>query len=474
MQKFDTRVQHLKYKVLREMARNAFNDTLLENFSEIPKIIMPNKEPTMRCCVYKERAIITERMKIAMGGDKHNPNVIEVIGIACDECPVGGYQVSDSCRGCISKRCSDVCPVGAITFDSEHRAIINKEKCINCGKCAQACPFSAIRNNIRPCQAACKVNAISINEDQSAKIDDEKCIACGACTYRCPFGAIVDKSFILDVVELIKESKRNGNKLYAMVAPAIASQFGYAKLGQVISGIKELGFTDVKEVALGADMVALKEAAELAEKGKLTSSCCPAFVSYIEKFHPAAVQYISHNYSPMVELGKYIKELDPTAKTVFIGPCTAKKAEMQKEAARPYVDSVITFEELQALLDSRDIDITQLEEDELNDASFYGRIFAHSGGLTGAAARALEEQGIDFEVKPATCSGVDECKIALLKLAKGILKENFVEGMICEGGCINGAGCLTHAGPKAAQKVDNHAKQSTVPTIKTAVDEAKI
>ena len=305
MQKFDTRVQHLKYKVLREMARNAFNDTLLENFAEIPKIIMPNKEPTMRCCVYKERAIITERMKIAMGGDKYNPNVIEVIPIACDECPVGGYQVSDSCRGCIAKRCSDVCPVGAITFDSEHRAYIDKEKCVNCGKCAQACQFNAIRNNIRPCQAACKVNAISINPDQSAKIDDEKCIACGACAYRCPFGAIVDKSYILDVVELIKEAKRNGTKLYAMVAPAIASQFGYAKLGQVIAAIKQLGFTDVKEVALGADMVALKEAAELAEKGKLTSSCCPAFVSYIHKYHPKAVEYISHNFSPMAELGKY-------------------------------------------------------------------------------------------------------------------------------------------------------------------------
>ena len=474
MQKFDTRVQHLKYKVLREMARNAFNDTLLENFSEIPKIIMPNKEPTMRCCVYKERAIITERMKIAMGGDKHNPNVIEVIGIACDECPVGGYQVSDACRGCISKRCSDVCPVGAISFISDHRAVIDKEKCINCGKCAQACPFTAIRNYTRPCQAACKVNAITIKDDLSAKIDDEKCIACGACTYRCPFGAIVDKSYILNVVELIKDAKRNGNKLYAMVAPAIASQFSYAKLGQIITGIKKLGFTDVKEVALGADMVALKEAAELAEKGKLTSSCCPAFVSYIEKYHPNAVQYISHNYSPMAELGKYIKELDPTAKTVFIGPCTAKKAEMQKEEVRKYVDSVLTFEELQALLDSRDLDILSLEEDELNDASFYGRIFAHSGGLTGAANRALEELGIDFEVKPATCSGVDECKIALLKLAKGVLKENFIEGMICEGGCINGAGCLTHTGPKAATKVDIHAKESTVPSIKDAVKDAKI
>ncbi|MBR5521459.1 MAG: 4Fe-4S dicluster domain-containing protein [Oscillospiraceae bacterium] len=473
MQKFDTRVQHLKYKVLREMARHSFNDSLLENFAEIPKIIMPNKEPTMRCCVYKERAIITERMKIAMGGDKHNPNVIEVIPIACDECPVSGYQVSDSCRGCIAKHCSDVCPKGAITFDAEHRAYIDKEKCVNCGKCADACQFNAIRNNTRPCQAACKVGAISINTDLSAKIDDEKCIACGACAYRCPFGAIVDKSYILNVVELIKDAKRTGTKLYAMIAPAIASQFGYATLGQVVAAIKKLGFTDVKEVALGADMVALKEAAELAEKGKLTSSCCPAFVSYIQKYHPKAVEYISHNYSPMVELGKYIKETDPTAKTVFIGPCTAKKAEMQKPEARPWVDSVITFEELQALFDSRDIPVAELEEDELNDASFYGRIFAHSGGLTGAAARALEEQDIDFEVKAATCSGVDECKIALLKLAKGVLKENFIEGMICEGGCINGAGCLTHQGAKSAAKVDAHAKQSTVPSIKDAVEAAK-
>ena len=117
MRKFDTKVQHLKYKVLREVARLAFEDALLENVMEIPKKIAPGKKPTMRCCIYKERAILAERVKIAMGGDKENPNVIEVIDIACDECPVGGYEVTNACRGCLAHRCEDVCRFGAITFD---------------------------------------------------------------------------------------------------------------------------------------------------------------------------------------------------------------------------------------------------------------------------------------------------------------------------------------------------------------------
>ena len=106
MRKFDTKVQHLKYKVLREVARQAWKDTLFDNLLDIPKIIVPGKTPTMRCCVYKERAILAERVKIAMGGDKDNPNVIEVIEIACDECPVGGFEVTNACRGCLAHRSS--------------------------------------------------------------------------------------------------------------------------------------------------------------------------------------------------------------------------------------------------------------------------------------------------------------------------------------------------------------------------------
>lgn len=469
MRKFDTKVQHLKYKVLREVARQAWNGTLLENVLDIPKIIVPGKVPTMRCCVYKERAILSERVKIAMGGDEENPNVIEVISIACDECPASGYEVTASCRGCLAHRCEDVCKRGAISFDHDHVAHIDKTKCVQCGMCATVCPYSAIISRKRPCQVACKVKAISISEDNTAEIDNGKCTQCGACVYQCPFGAISDKSYILDAIELLKNSNANSDyKVYAMVAPSISSQFSYAKLGQVITGLKEMGFYTVIEAALGADMVAQAESAELAEKGFLTSSCCPAFVSYVKSAFPALLPFVSHNLSPMATLAKYIKETTPNAKVVFIGPCTAKKAEAQLKEVKPYVDVVLTFEELQALFDSRDIDITTLEEGVLDNASYFGRIFARSGGLSDAVAEGLKEQGIDFDLKAVPCDGIEACRKALMLKSKNALDGNFIEGMACIGGCIGGAGCLTH-GPKDKAEVDKYGREAFEKTIADAV-----
>jgi len=470
MRKFDTQVQQIKNKVLQEVARQAWNDTLLENIIDIPNKIVPGKVSTVRCCVYKERAIVAERVKIAMGGDKHNPNMIEVIEIACDECPAAGYEVTNSCRGCLAHRCEAVCKRGAISFDQNHEAHIDKSKCVECGMCATVCPFSAIVNRKRPCQLACKIKAISINEENAASIDNEKCIQCGACVYQCPFGAITYKSCILKVIEMIKE--KNGSKLYAMVAPAIASQFDYAKHGQIITGLRKLGFDKVVEAALGADMVADSEARELSEKGFLTSSCCPAFVNYIKKAFPALEKNISHNLSPMATLAKYIKETEKNVKIVFIGPCTAKKAEIQQEEVKPYVDAVLTFEELQALLDSRDIDITELEEELLDDASFFGRLFARSSGVSAAVAAAIKEQNIDFDIKAIPCNGIEACRSALLKASKNVLGGNFIEGMACVGGCIGGAGCLTHdAGDKA--EVDLHAGEAGEKTITEAINDLK-
>lgn len=455
MRLFDTDVQKLKYEVLRELARHAYEGRAAESYIDIPKKLAPGPKATMRCCVYKERAILTERVRIAMGGDANDPNVVEVIGIACDECPVSGYQVGPDCRGCIAHRCMAACPKGAISLDENRHACIDPKRCVGCGKCAAACPYSAIANHRRPCENACKVKAIHMDGDHRAAIEADKCIGCGACVYQCPFGAIQDKSALTQAIEIVRGSGQY--KAYAIVAPSISSQFGYAKLGQVITALKKLGFFSVVEAALGADMVAWREANELKEKGFLTTSCCPAFVRYLGQSFPALKPYVSHTLSPMAELAKYLKKTDPTAKTVFIGPCTAKKQERKRPDVAPYVDCVITFEELQAWIDSRDFDLAALPEDVLDNASFFGRVFARSGGVSSAVRQALTEQNSDFSVNPAVCDGIEQCRVALLKKSKNMLAENLIEGMACVGGCIGGAGCLTH-GDKNKSDVDAYGR----------------
>ena len=456
MRNFDTEVQFLKYRVLKSVSRRAFNGTLLKELPNIPNEIIPGPKPTTRCCIYKERAIVNERIKLALGGNPDNPNVIEVINIACDECPVAGYKVTEACRGCIAHRCEVACKFGAIYFDRNQKAHIDKDKCVECGACSKVCPYSAIANHKRPCEVACKVKAITMDNNHTAVINNDKCIQCGACVYQCPFGAIVDKSYILDAIEMLK----NKEEVYAVVAPSISAQFVYATLGQVVSGIKELGFTGVIEAALGADLVAYYEAIELVEKGFLTTSCCPAFVNFIKKNFPNLEKHISHNLSPMAMIAKVIKEARPNAKTVFIGPCTAKKAEAQKEEVKKYVDCVLTFEELIALFGAQNLDIKTLEESPLEDATLFGRSFARSGGVTEAVIQSLKEQNLAFDLNPITCDGIENIRLVLAKANKGLIDNNFIEGMVCSGGCIGGPCALTHA-TKDRSLIDKHASKTS-------------
>ena len=189
---------------------------------------------------------------------------------------------------------------------------------------------------------------------------------------------------------------------------------------------------------------------------------------HIEKQYPNLIDNISHNLSPMAEISRYIKSVDENAKVIFIGPCTAKKMEFQKESVSPYVDCVLTFEELQALFDSRAFDITAFEEDVLDNASFYGRIFARSGGLADAVAQAIKEHGSDFELNAIACDGIEECNKALIRANRKLLPNNFIEGMACVGGCIGGAGCLAH-GAKDRTQVDKYGKGAMEKTIKDAI-----
>jgi len=467
MRLFDTNVQYIKYRVLKEVIRRACEGGLEEAYMEIPAIISPGPKATTRCCVYKERAIIQERVKMAMGGHAGNPNVIEVIDIACDECPIDGMYVTPACRGCLIHNCMEVCPRNAITI-VDKKAVIDKEKCIECGKCTQACPYGAIIAQHRPCVQSCKVKAISMNEDKKAVIDNEKCISCGACVYKCPFGAIVDKSLVLDVIKLLKGSEGNSRyKVYAVVAPAVVSQCHWGKISQVATAIKMLGFHNVVEAALGADITLYHEANEWKEKQILSTSCCPSYVKFVEKNFPELVTYISHTVSPMVETARLIKRSDPSAKVVFIGPCSSKKMEYTLEKTGGAVDSVLSFEELQAFVDARGIDTTSLEESALNNASYYGRIFAKSGGIVQGITDLTASTGLEG-LRPIAMNGISECRIQLARLKAGKATENFFEGMACEGGCINGALCITHS-PRNSVDVEKYGSEAKEKTIDNSV-----
>lgn len=463
---FDTAVQKLKYDVLKAIIRNEYEHCYDNIYIDIPKEISPGPKATMRCCIFKERAIVQERIKLALGGDKNNPNVVEVIDIACDECPIGGIFVTPACRGCIVHRCQEVCPRDAIQI-IDHKAVVDKSKCIECGKCTQACPYGAIIHQKRPCVSSCKVKAITVGEDKKAVIDNKKCIACGACVYQCPFGAIVDKSMIMESIAILKDAEMKGTHVYAVIAPSIVSQFKYAKIEQVVTGIRKLGFHQVVEAALGADITLYHEAEEWKEKGILTTSCCPSFVMFVEKNFPELAKYVSHSVSPMVEAAMLIKRTDPDGKVIFIGPCASKKLEYKLPKTQGAIDSVLSFEELQAFLDARNIDVGSLEETSLDNASFYGRIFAKSGGITQGIADVAKEMGVEG-VKPIAMNGIDECRAALTKLKFNKATENFFEGMACDGGCLNGALCLNH-GPKNVVDVDKYGASAKEKTIDNSV-----
>lgn len=439
--KFDNQAQYFKYKVLKEVIKSQKNDNLIKDLLVIPQRIIPGPVAETRCCIYKERAIINERVKNVIY--EYNDNVVNVIDLACDECPVYRFTVTEACRGCLAHHCRENCPVGAIEIINK-RAHINQEKCIECGKCSAVCPFEAISDVKRPCITSCKIKAINIETDtKKAIINQDECINCGACVSRCPFGAITDKSHVLDIMKLIHNSNNNTKyKVYCIVAPAIAAQFPDAELDNIVTAIKQLGFYQVVEAAIGADIIADYESKlleeELKTKNFITSSCCPAFVRYIKIKYPELIDNISTAVSPMIATARLIKNSDKDAKVVFIGPCVAKKAESAQDNLSDDINYVMSFEELVAYLDAYEIEPSQCESSPLDNASYFGRIFARSGGVTEAIRNSAAKQNLDLELRPVVCNGLEECDRAL-KLAKlGKLNGNFIEGMACIGGCVNG------------------------------------
>ncbi len=444
MQTNDKGIMDLRHFILREVCRLAWNDELTtENCEKIVYDVSPGPKPQYRCCVYKEREIVRGRIRMAMGKspdpNKKTKNVVAVIPAACDDCSIQDYTVTDSCRFCLGRPCLSACRFGAIA-PGDSKMKIDPLKCKSCGLCAKACAFEAIIHAERPCKKACPVGAITYDENGFCLIDEEKCVHCGHCVRSCPFGAINSKTFSVDVIRAIKSGKR----VIAMCAPATEGQFGKGiGMASVRAALKAAGFADMVEVGLGGDMTAAYEAKEWIEAKKegrkMTTSCCPAFISMLRHHFPEQYeQNKSTTVSPMVAVSRYLKSQDPDCVTVFVGPCIAKKGETLNENIVENADYALTFGELLTLLDAKDVEIVPVEED-YQEASLFGKRFAGSGGVAAAVLEVMKEMGEDTSgITLLTCAGGDECKKALTMLKAGRLKEDFIEGMMCPGGCIGG------------------------------------
>ena len=279
------------------------------------------------------------------------------------------------------------------------------------------------------------------------QVDTGKCISCGKCLQSCPFGAIVERSQMVDVLKLINETDK---QVVAMLAPAIVGQFP-GDIGNVVGALKKAGFSDVIEVAVGADITTKKEAAEFIEKMEngeklMTTSCCPAYFRAAQVHIPEIQPYVSHTKTPMYYTAELVKKEHPDCVAVFIGPCLAKRVEAEYD---PNVDYVLTFEELGAMLVAAGINIDECEPAEFTAVSYaQGRQFPLTGGVSGAVASIIGDKA---EVKAERIDGLSKENIKLLKRygAKGC-ENNMLEVMCCEGGCISGPGCI--ALPKKASR----------------------
>ena len=462
----DSLITDIRKQVFTEVARMAYSGDYTQ-MEDIPYKIVPGVNPRHRESVFLERAIAGERVRLAMGlslqpvqqrtmlseGMGHaaiaeqyyEPPLVNIIPYACHACPTKRYQATGLCQGCLAASCQRVCPKGAIDFVNG-KSRIDPAKCIRCGKCAQACAYHAIVHLERPCQAACGMDAIGSDENGRATINQEKCVSCGQCLVSCPFGAIVDKGQIYQVVRSIME----GDKVIAIMAPAFARQFGKdVTAAKLSSALRALGFADVVEVAIGADICAVEEAKDFLEKVPakqpfMATSCCPAWHAMVHKLFPAQAKNISMTLTPMVYTARMVKREQPDARIVFVGPCAAKKLEAIREDIRSDVDFVLTFEELQGMFEAKEVDFESLEEDPKlkNAGTAAGRGFAVAGGVAQAVVDIIHAQHPDMEIKVANAEGLKDCRKLMTMAKTGKYNGFLLEGMACPGGCVAGAGTL--------------------------------
>ena len=474
----------LKKEILVRLIKAYLGDNFEEETRLIPYDMRPKgSEVPYRCCIHKERAILRDRAIAGLGlsiedaddsellstlahraseRTELEKNPLTVLQTACKGCVPSRIYVTDLCQGCVARPCEQTCKFGAIHVQNG-KSVIDQSKCKNCGMCAQVCPYQAIARIIVPCENACPVGAIAKDDDGLARIDFEKCISCGKCVSVCPFGAVHEKSQIIDILKAVK----SGKKLVAMVAPAIFGQLP-CKPKQLRQAILDLGFSDVVEVAEGAEITTRNEANEFKErmeKGEpfMTTSCCAGYNELVDKHITELKQFRSETKTPAYYTAELVKKENPDAITVFFSPCVAKRREAFQN---PKIDYIVNYEELAAWFTALDIKVNELDESEFRkESAAEARNFAVTGGVAGAVNAMLDD---GEKANAYVINGLDKQSIRdLKKFAKSETCDlgNLIEVMACPGGCLGGSATINAYKP-ALRQLTGYVEES--PAIKDA------
>lgn len=463
----------LKKEILVRIVKAFLSDSFEDNARLIPFDMRPKGcEVPYRCCIYKERAALRNRVMAGLGttleddDERHtlaefvrravnrkrpDKDVLTVLESACQGCLPNAVFVTELCQGCVARPCVNTCRFNAIKFING-KSVIDQSKCKQCGMCMKVCPYQAIVKRIVPCENVCPVGAIAKGPSGLAKIDFDKCISCGKCVVACPFGAVHEKSQLIDVLVRIK----SGMKVVAMMAPSVAGQLPCSPK-QLNTALRKMGFYDVWEVAVGADVTAKNEAKDFMERMErgdkfMTTSCCAAYNELVKKHMPEIKPFVSDTHTPLYYTAELVREKYPDAVTVFLSPCVAKR---QEATEYDTIDYVLTFEELGAMLIGFNIQVAKCEETDFEQfASKQGRGYPLTGGVAESVRVALGKNS--DKVKPFVVDGLNKMSIRDLKryAKNGACEEgNLIEVMSCPGGCIGGNATLNSI--KTASKAVN-------------------
>ena len=470
----NTTVIQIRRQVFTEVARMAYANVKGEQANhlmrKIPYTIIPGEEGKLRKDIFLERAIVEERVRLAMGlptrrMDEHNsvvsgledasiadkyydPPLVNVIKFACNRCPEKLVKVSDLCQGCLAHPCMEVCPKKAITWESG-RSTIDQDKCIKCGRCVDRLPLQRHRQDRAPLRRCLRhgchpLRRAGPRRDRLQQVRVLRPVS-GQLPLRC------HRRQGPDLPAHSGLQPRRPHLRPRRSLPSSTSSRRLASTGKLKAALKALGFCDVVEVAIGADLCTVDEAHDFLEEvpdklNFMATSCCPAWSMMAKTAFPDLAKNISMTMTPMVFTARMMKQADPEARMCFIGPCAAKKLEASRRTVRSDVDFVLTFEELAGIIEAKDIDVANLEVDpdeiDLVHASGAGRGFAQSGGVAKAVADKIKEWHPDMDVKIASAQGLAECKKLLMLAKAGKYNGYLLEGMGCPGGCIGGAGTI--------------------------------